>query len=114
MGYKVIGVCSPHSFDLVKSYGADEVISYRDGVKAGEEIKRISGGGITLAIDTISEGESYKIALSSFKEGVEGQLNMILFPPEEAHKLRPDVKLIVTIMYTLFGHVRAIQLHPDH
>lgn len=104
MGYRPIAVCSPHNFDLVRSYGAEATIDYHDGEKASAEIKRISGGGVELGLDTISEGESYKISIAGFGEKG-GQLNLILPPPKEAHDIRPDVKLVSTIMYTLFGRV---------
>lgn len=110
MGYKVIGVCSENCFDLVKSHGAKEVASYRAGEdKCAEDIKRITGGGVLLGLDTISEDESTKIVLGGFKKGGDEhkQLNLILPPKEEDHKIRLDVKLVLTMMLTLFGIVRC-------
>lgn len=102
MGYKVIAVCSPHSFDLVKSYGADDVVDYHDATKASEEIKRISGGGVEIGLDTISEGDSFKIAVGGFGEKG-GRLNAILPASEEAKAIRKDVEIESTLMYTFFG-----------
>lgn len=104
MNYKVIAVCSPHSFDLVKSYGADEVVDYHDAAKASAEIKRISGGGVRLGLDTISEGDSFKIAVGGFADQG-GRLNAILPPSPEAKGIRKEVEIENTLMYTLFGKV---------
>lgn len=102
MGYKVVSTASPHSFDLVKQYGADEVVNYKQGPEASKKIKEITGGGVKLGLDCISEGGSFKICLDAFKEGP-GQLNLVLPPDEEATKIREDVKMPFTLMYTLFG-----------
>jgi len=102
MGYKVVSTASPHSFDLVKEYGADEVVDYKDGPAASKKIKEITGGGVNLGIDCISEGGSFKICLDAFKDGP-GQLNLVLPPSEEATKIREDIKMPFTLMYTLFG-----------
>ncbi|WVQ77954.1 hypothetical protein IAT38_000034 [Cryptococcus sp. DSM 104549] len=102
LGYRVLGVCSPHSFDLVKSYGAEATVSYHDQAKAIEEAKQITGGGVEYALDTISEGDSFKIAIGMM--GDKGkQLNSILPPSEEAQKVNPKVKIDHTLMYTLLG-----------
>lgn len=103
-GYKTIAVCSPHNFSLVKSYGADEVVDYKDPSACSARIKEISGGGVDIGLDTISEGKSYEIAVNAFKEGG-GRLNAILWPTEEDKKIRPDVEIVSTLMYTLFGKV---------
>lgn len=66
MGYRIIALCSPHNAELVKSLGADEVVDYHDAEKASADIKRISGGGVTLGLDTISEGKSFQICLGGF------------------------------------------------
>lgn len=66
-GLKTYALCSPKNFDLVKSYGADEVYDYRDA-DASKKIKAASGGKIQAAVDTISEHGSVNIivpALSS-------------------------------------------------
>jgi hypothetical protein len=55
-GLTVITTCSPHSFDLVRSYGADAVFDYRSST-AAEEIKT-SYPNIIRALDSISEGPS--------------------------------------------------------
>jgi NADPH:quinone reductase-like Zn-dependent oxidoreductase len=109
MGYRIMAICSPHSYDLVRSYGADEVLDYHEGDPGvGEAIKRISGGGVINGFDTISEGASFKIILGGFKENAGGQLNVILPAPQETYEIRKDVKVVSTLMYTLFGKVGSV------
>ena len=113
MGYRVIAVCSPHNFSLVKSFGADDTVDYHDGEKASKAIKVISGGGVELGLDTISEGDSFKISLGGFgSQG--GQLNCILPAKQEHLDIRKDVKVVHTLMYTLFGLVSRIMLGAWH
>ena len=58
-GWKVVTTASPHSFDLVKSYGADAVYNYRDE-DVGSQIAA-SHPGIKVAVDCFSEGKSTKV-----------------------------------------------------
>lgn len=103
VGYRVIGVCSPHNFDLVRSLGADEVVSYRDR-EVVERIHSITGSSIRSGLDTIAEGDSFRISVGAFgPEG--GKLSVILGVPEAARRIRPDVNLEFLSMYTLFGKV---------
>ncbi|KFY37135.1 hypothetical protein V494_04887 [Pseudogymnoascus sp. VKM F-4513 (FW-928)] len=55
-GLTVITTASPHSFDLVKAYGADRVFDYRSATA----VKDITAAfpGITYAVDCFSEGGS--------------------------------------------------------
>lgn len=112
MGYKVVAVCGPHNNDLVKSYGADEVVDYHDAEKAKSEIQRITGGGVTLGFDTISEGSSFDIAVGGFKAGEKGRLNAVLPPSKEAEALNEKVEVVWTLGYTLFGKgFQSVSLH---
>lgn len=104
MGYRIIALCSPHNAELVKSLGPDEVVDYHDAEKASADIKRISGGGVTLGLDTISEGKSFQICLGGFGDKG-GRLNAILPVSQEAKDIRRDVEIESTMMYTLFGRV---------
>ncbi|WRT67069.1 uncharacterized protein IL334_004035 [Kwoniella shivajii] len=104
IGYKVLAVCSPHSYDLVKSYGADETVDYHDKDAAVTKAKEITGGGVPYALDTISEGESWKITAALM--GNKGkQLNMLLPGPgeEDQKKYGPGIKFTRTLLYTAFG-----------
>lgn len=52
-GYEPIATCSPHNFDLVRSYGASAVFDYRDpGCTA--DIKHFTRNGLSFALDCIS------------------------------------------------------------
>ncbi|KZV68035.1 GroES-like protein [Peniophora sp. CONT] len=59
-GLKVYALCSPKNFELVKSFGADEVYDYRDK-EASNKIKAASGGKIQAVVDTIGEYGSVQI-----------------------------------------------------
>ncbi|WWC61459.1 uncharacterized protein I303_104043 [Kwoniella dejecticola CBS 10117] len=102
LGYKVLAFASPHSFDLVKSYGADHVVDYHDEEKAIKEALEVTGAGAKYGLDTISSGNSYKIAIPALGEkGV--QLNAILPLPEDAHSINPKIKIARTLLYTVQG-----------
>nr|XP_019013228.1 uncharacterized protein I206_01293 [Kwoniella pini CBS 10737]OCF52009.1 hypothetical protein I206_01293 [Kwoniella pini CBS 10737] len=103
LGYKVLAFASPHSFDLVKSYGADHVVDYHDEQKAIKEALEVTGGkGAKFGLDTISSGNSYKIAIGAL--GEKGyQLNAILLLPEDAKSINPKVKIANTLLYTIQG-----------
>ncbi|WVQ98438.1 hypothetical protein IAU59_005562 [Kwoniella sp. CBS 9459] len=102
LGYKVLAFASPHSTELVKSYGADEVVDYHDAEKAVAEALKITGGGAELGFDTIAEGGTYQISVKAL--GQKGrQLNGINVPLEEDKKINTKVEIVHTIVYTIFG-----------
>lgn len=74
-GYTVATTCSPHNFDLVKSYGADAVYDYHFP-SALEDIKK-DYPNIDRAFDGISLKES-TIFYSSVVENLEGKLSCYL------------------------------------
>ncbi|OXG53562.1 enoyl reductase [Cryptococcus neoformans] len=43
LGYRVLGICSPHSFSLVKSYSADVTIDYHNQSQAISEALDLAG-----------------------------------------------------------------------
>jgi len=55
-GYQVVTTVSPHSFDLVKSYGADSVFNYRSPTAIQEITRKFPD--ISVALDCISQGPS--------------------------------------------------------
>ncbi|KAI8939152.1 hypothetical protein NX059_004986 [Plenodomus lindquistii] len=59
VGCKVVGTASPHSFDLVKSCGAEAVFNYRDSDVAEQIAKQYPN--ISKAVDCYSEGKSTEI-----------------------------------------------------
>lgn len=104
IGYRVVAVAGSKNHDLVRSYGADATVDYADPEAAIAQIKDITGGGVAIGLDTISEGRSFEIAVKSFKEGG-GRLNAILWANDEQKAIRKDVEIVTTLMYTLFGKV---------
>jgi NADPH:quinone reductase-like Zn-dependent oxidoreductase len=101
MGYKVIAVCGSHNEQLVRSYGADEVVDYHDAEKAKSEIQRITGG-VTLGMDTVSD-DALDIALGGFKKGEKGHLTTILPVSEEAQASHPNIEKTFIVAYTMMG-----------
>jgi len=100
-----VTACSPRNFDIVKKYGADAAFDYRNVDECVKNIRDVSGGGVDAAIDCVSEGTSQTIAIQSFNDKQGHQLNILLFPDAEAQKLRPDVKIVGTLLYTVWGKV---------
>ena len=56
-GLRPIATCSPHNFDLVKSYGAEEVFDYRSPTCVAE-IKKHTKNSLKYVLDCISEPET--------------------------------------------------------
>ncbi|KAI5460835.1 chaperonin 10-like protein [Mariannaea sp. PMI_226] len=97
-GYKVIVTCSPRNFDLVKSFGADEVFDYNDP-EASKKIRESTNDNLQYAWDTISAPSSAQFcadALSSSSGGQYACLSQVAFP-------RSDVKASMTLGYTGIG-----------
>ncbi|KAI5451117.1 Zinc-binding oxidoreductase alcohol dehydrogenase [Naganishia albida] len=105
-GFKVVTTASPRNFDLVKQFGADEVVDYHNASEAVGQIKKITNGSITKALDTISEGESFKICLESFADAGKRKYNMLLPISEEGKKLAESkgIETETTLAYTLQGN----------
>jgi NADPH:quinone reductase-like Zn-dependent oxidoreductase len=97
-GWKVVTTASPHSFELVKSYGADAVYNYRDE-HVVSEIAR-SYPNIGLAVDCFSEGKSTKICDTVI--GTKGGQVVTLLPSTKP--TIPTIKHEFIMAYTVFGH----------
>ncbi|KAL1643592.1 hypothetical protein SLS61_009220 [Didymella pomorum] len=96
-GWKVVATASPHSFDLVKSFGADAVYNYRDA-NVGAEIAT-AHPEIKLAVDCFSEGKSTKTCDTVIaKNG--GQVITLL---PSAKPGTPSIKHELIMAYTVFG-----------
>jgi NADPH:quinone reductase-like Zn-dependent oxidoreductase len=98
LGCKVVTTSSPHSYDLVKSYGADAVFNYRDE-NIGAEIAK-SYPDIKFAVDCFSEGESTKTCDTVI--GQKGGEVITLLPSSKP--TTPAIKHELIMAYTLFGH----------
>ena len=98
-GYKVIATASPSSFDLVKSFGAHQVVSYRDQDAALIEIKKITNGGVSAGLDCVGGQKNTTFAVNTFgPKG--GKLSSTLMGSKSKRK---DVELSPLMVFTVFG-----------
>lgn len=96
-GYAPITTCSPHNFDLVSQYGAEETFDYGDDDAAGD-INDSTGGEIKLAWDTVSTAWTAKFCASAISP-TSSKLATL-------HPIRlPDagIETFCTMAYTIFG-----------
>ncbi|KAJ5650968.1 uncharacterized protein N7484_004691 [Penicillium longicatenatum] len=59
-GHRVITTCSPHNFDLVKSYGADLVFDYNSPTCA-TEIRAATKNALRFVLDPFSEAKTLRL-----------------------------------------------------
>lgn len=97
-GYTVAATASPHSFDLVKGYGADAVFDYHDP-KVAEDVVR-AYPDISMALDCFSAGGSTDIC-DAIIAGQGGKV-VVLLPTTKPKQEGVEHELIMS--YTLFGH----------
>lgn len=102
-GFKVVASCSPKSFDLVKSYGADLVVSYHDPEAALARIKEATAGGagVKLGADCVGGKPNVRFAVDAF--GPEGGLLSSIIPGGKSH--RADVNIDQVLLYRYLGKV---------
>ena len=96
MGYRVITICSPRNFDLVKSLGAEAAFDYNDS-ECAAKIKEYTKGDLKYIWDTIAVPSAAKICSEAISSG--GKYGAILgveFP-------RKDVTTSVSMGYTAVG-----------
>lgn len=96
-GYTVIATASPHSFDLVKSYGADHVFDYRSPTLVQDITKAFPD--IKLAFDCFSEGPSTALCA----EIVQKQRGKVLTLLPRGESKTPGVEYDTLLLYTVFG-----------
>ncbi|KAK7428230.1 hypothetical protein QQZ08_005296 [Neonectria magnoliae] len=96
-GYTVVTTASPHSFDLVKSYGADYVFSYRSPTVAEDIVKQFPN--ISKAVDCFSEGKSTDVCASVLKN--KGGKVVVLL--DRGKSKTPGVEYELVMAYTVFG-----------
>ncbi|KAM7214160.1 Major facilitator superfamily domain containing protein [Rhypophila decipiens] len=58
-GARVIAICSPHNFGLVRGYGADFVFDYADP-ETPSRIRQVTNGELEYALDVIAYTESVR------------------------------------------------------
>ena len=98
VGYTVVTTASPHSFDLVKKYGADAVYDYKSENVAEQIVKDYPS--ITKAVDCFSEGKSTSVCADVVKP--KGGKVVTLLPNGKSSL--PNVTYELTMAYTAFGH----------
>ncbi|KAH6691459.1 chaperonin 10-like protein [Plectosphaerella plurivora] len=96
-GCTVVVTASPHSFDVVKSYGADAAFNYRDPNVVADIVKQYPN--VSLAVDCFSEGQSFGICDGVLKNAG-GKLIALLQPPKPKYS---NVTHDFILAYTLIG-----------
>ncbi|KAK9371948.1 chaperonin 10-like protein [Lipomyces chichibuensis] len=97
-GYTVVTTASPHSFDLVKKYGADSAFDYRSTTAVRDIVKEHPS--ITQALDCISEGRSTEFCAQVIKKSG-GKIVTLL--DQGKSKVR-GVQYDFLVVFTAFGH----------
>lgn len=103
-GFRVIASASPKSFDLVKSFGAEHVVSYADHAAALKEIHTITEGGVVKAIDCVGGKPNMRFAVDAF--GDKGGVLTTILPGGKSHK--SEVKVKDVLLYRYLGKVSAL------
>ncbi|KAJ6191991.1 chaperonin 10-like protein [Bipolaris maydis] len=91
-GYCTLAACSPRSFELAKSYGADYVFDYSNP-DTPSAIRKLTGGALSLVLDCISDHHSIAVCHASTGR-LGGRLITLELPPEPrpGEKRRKAVK----------------------
>jgi len=108
-GYKVVTVSSPKNFELCKSLGADAVFDYKDP-DIVSKVKEVTKNSLHCGFDTICQLQTQTLSLKCFGPGP-GKLIVIQPPQEEAQKLREDVRIQHTLIYTSLGRAFDLGQH---
>lgn len=96
-GYTVVTTASPHSFDLVRSYGADAIFDYHDPQVVDKIVQTYPN--ISVALDCFSAGKSTDIC-DAIIAGQGGKV-VVLLPTAKPKTEGVEHELIMS--YTLFG-----------
>ncbi|KAJ0383237.1 hypothetical protein COL922a_010883 [Colletotrichum nupharicola] len=96
-GYTVVTTASPHSYELVKRYGADHVFNYRSHTWIQEVTTAFPD--ISLAFDCFSKGGSGP----SIANVIKSQGGKIVTLPDQGDSKVPGVKYDMIMLYTVFG-----------
>ncbi len=106
----VIATASERNFDLVRSFGADVVVNYRDPASAVKQIREAASaagsGPIEHALDCVSTGTSFEIIAATLDgNGAIATLTLGSYPLVEG------VKVTSGIIFDYFGKVRFPSSH---
>lgn len=100
-GFTAIVTCSPHSIELVKSYGAEAAFDYKD-TDCASKIRAYTKNGLRYALDCITNRESIQICYGSI--GRAGGRYTALDPySEEIAATRKIVKADWVVGPTMLG-----------
>lgn len=99
-GLHVVTTASPKNFDLVKSFGADEVFDYRDP-EVSKKIRESTGNKLTKAVDCVSEKGTVGFISEALSES-EGGTTAVILGNESP---RENVKVVPSLAYDLSGKV---------
>ena len=107
-GYKVITTCSPHNFDLVKSYGAHAAIDYHSPTCVAE-IKTYSRNTLKYALDTITTAQSLSFCYSAIGRAGGKYTGLEMIPPELLENARKTVKADWVLGISMSGERIALE-----
>ncbi|KAI2621842.1 putative zinc-binding dehydrogenase family oxidoreductase [Hypoxylon sp. NC1633] len=104
-GLDPIATCSPHNFEMVRSYGAKAVFDYKQP-DTPENIRKEAGGRLRYALDCITDPDSISCCYASISRtgGYYASLELCA----EKLQTRRAVKADFPMAYEIFG--RKIQL----
>ena len=108
-GLYVIATASERNFDLVRSFGADVVVDYRDPATAAKHIREAAPRPIEHALDCVSTGTSFEIVAAALDgKGTIANLTLGGYPTVEGVKVQSG------IIFDYFGKARFLLLVPSH
>ena len=107
-GYNVITTCSPHNFDLVKSYGAHIAIDYHSPTCAAE-IKTYSRNALKYALDTITTAQSLALCYAAIGRAGGKYTGLEMIPPELLDNARRTVKADWVLGVSMSGERIALE-----
>ncbi|OKL63919.1 hypothetical protein UA08_00471 [Talaromyces atroroseus] len=105
-GLRPIATCSPQNFDLVRSFGAEQVFDYHDE-RSAAEIRSYTRNSLVYALDCISLSQTTQFCLAAI--GRAGGRYVALEPyRERLASIRKAVKMSWIMMLTIFGERVAL------
>jgi len=109
-GLKIVSTASPRNHALLKSLGVDAAFDYKDP-EVVQKIKEWAQphGGITIALDCVSERGSTKLVVAAFGENKGKVVHVLDVTPVEGSK----VELVPFLVYTAL-EVDSQDFHALH
>ncbi|KAL1966327.1 hypothetical protein VTN77DRAFT_4680 [Rasamsonia byssochlamydoides] len=104
-GVTPIATCSPKNFDLVKSYGAEQVFDYHSTTCA-DEIRKYTRNSLKYALDAITTPATMLLCCSAL--GRTGGKYTALELPPQIPGLRQSIKIDWVMGVTVFGKEIAL------